>query len=85
MPKTGRTHQIRVHCLYELSALAGDQKYALLPELSYYKKLGLNRMFLHAFKLNFIHPKTLEPMQIEIPLDPELQRFVDGLTKLSEN
>lgn len=78
-PRTGRTHQIRVHCMDELAALAGDQKYANLNELAYYKNLGLKRMFLHAFKLEFNHPESNERKVVEIPLNRELQNLVDKL------
>lgn len=83
-PRTGRTHQIRVHALHALAPLAGDEKYQDLPATSFFKKLGLQRMFLHAYKLNFIHPVTGEREIVEIPLALELQKFLDSLTPISE-
>ncbi|WP_262407798.1 RluA family pseudouridine synthase [Psittacicella hinzii] len=81
-PLTGRTHQIRVHALHALAPLAGDEKYQDLIATSYIKKVGLKRMFLHAYKLNFISAKTGEREVIEISLDNELENFLSKLTKI---
>ena len=63
--ETGRTHQIRVHMSHKGNNIVGDKKYR-----KKFKKLkninteiekdllSLNRQFLHAEILGFIHPKT---------------------------
>ncbi|RIY34659.1 RluA family pseudouridine synthase [Psittacicella gerlachiana] len=81
-PLTGRTHQIRVHALHALAPLAGDEKYQDLIANSYFNKLGLHRMFLHAYKLNFVDPVSETRKEVEIPLDPELQKFLQSLTPI---
>ncbi|MBI2592999.1 MAG: RluA family pseudouridine synthase [Candidatus Colwellbacteria bacterium] len=71
MPKTGRTHQIRVHLASIGHPIAGDKIYG--------KKVnppGLNRLFLHAESLEF--PKAEgERIKISAELPQELQELVD--------
>ncbi len=77
--ETGRTHQIRVH-LAELGCpIAGDEKYGDFALNKALEKEGLKRMFLHAWRLSFKHPVTGQTIELEAPLPPELQRFVDAL------
>src|SRR5262249_35435787 len=78
--KTGRTHQIRVH----LSAIGhpgvGDDVYGERMNKVFAKKYGpLNRYFLHAERLRFIHPRTSVALEFRSPLPSELQNFVDSL------
>lgn len=67
---TGRTHQIRVHFAYVGHPVVGDPVYG---EKSVARQLGLGRQFLHAYKLNFTHPRTGEAMSFSdaLPLDLE--------------
>ncbi|UAY77944.1 23S rRNA pseudouridine(955/2504/2580) synthase RluC [Pasteurella canis] len=72
-PITGRTHQIRVHTQYAGHPIAFDEKYgdkAFDEEMS---KLGLKRLFLHAFSIRFEHPKTGEILRINAPLDEDMK------------
>lgn len=74
--RTGRTHQIRVHLAHLGYPIAGDEKYgdfALNREL---QKMGLKRMFLHAWKIRFSHPLSGDELQLEAPLPPALENFV---------
>lgn len=66
-PKTGRTHQIRVHARHAGHVIMGDDKYANHDELAHAKKLGVNRLMLHASSLRFNHPLSGEPVQIDAP------------------
>ena len=77
---TGRTHQIRVHLAHLGHPVLGDRVYGGYSERT--KALGLDRPFLHAWRLAFTHPTTNEPIQIEDPLPPDLQRPLEiaGLT-----
>ncbi len=59
MPKTGRTHQIRVHLASLGLAILGDELYG---------GKSWHRIMLHAFSLTFPHPVTNEMMTIEAPL-----------------
>lgn len=74
--RTGRTHQIRVHLAHLGYPIAGDEKYgdfALNREL---QKMGLKRMFLHAWKIRFSHPLSGDELQLEAPVPPALENFV---------
>jgi 23S rRNA pseudouridine955/2504/2580 synthase len=79
--KTGRTHQIRVHCQHLGHPIAGDDKYGDFVLNKALQKLtpGLKRMFLHAAKLSFAHPVSGDPLVLDAPLPPELDRFLKTL------
>lgn len=61
--ETGRTHQIRVHFSAFKHPLVGDTLYGCDPKLA--AKLGLERQWLHALKLGFIHPTKGEYVSFE--------------------
>ncbi len=61
--ETGRTHQIRVHLAAFKHPLAGDTLYGCDSKLA--QRLGLDRQFLHAMKLGFIHPTKGEYVTFE--------------------
>ena len=79
--KTGRTHQIRVHLASQGHPIAGDDKYGdfewnrqlLKPGA----RVGLKRMFLHAWRLQFSHPVTDERVALQADLPPELKAYID--------
>ncbi|MDB2428396.1 RluA family pseudouridine synthase [Candidatus Pelagibacter bacterium] len=89
--ETGRTHQIRVHMTHMGNSIVGDDKYK-----KKYKKLKnidmglesliskLNRQFLHAKTLGFIHPKTNEEMIFSSILPQELNNLLKMLRNTSE-
>lgn len=77
--KTGRTHQIRVHLASQGHPIAGDDKYGDFERNRELQKLGLKRMFLHAWQLKFQHPTHGRPLSVQAPLPAELQQFVDAL------
>ncbi len=64
--ETGRTHQIRVHLAAIDLPVAGDPVYGR-PE-----ELGLERQFLHAERLAFVHPFTDAPVELESGLPRDL-------------
>jgi 23S rRNA pseudouridine1911/1915/1917 synthase len=66
-PKTGRTHQIRVHFAAIGHPIVGDKVYGKRSPL-------IDRQFLHARGISFDHPRTGERMRIEAPLPPDLAR-----------
>lgn len=81
--KTGRTHQIRVHAASTGHPLVGDAKYGDY-EFNEAVKKGLlgtpfARMFLHAERLNFMHPVTKEPVSVIAPLEDSLKDLVSTL------
>jgi 23S rRNA pseudouridine955/2504/2580 synthase len=75
--KTGRTHQIRVHLASQGYPIVGDDKYGDFDHNRELKKMGLKRMFLHAWRLRFNHPNSEKSVLLEAPLPPELQEFID--------
>jgi 23S rRNA pseudouridine1911/1915/1917 synthase len=83
--KTGRTHQIRVHCAHINHPVVGDETYnagrdKTVANLEIRQGIAnLNRFFLHAEKLSFTHPKTDERLNFTAPLPPELTDFLELL------
>ena len=71
-PKTGRTHQIRVHAASLGHAIVGDDRYGSDEINKLFKNKGYKRMFLHAETLKFKHPVTDEIMTISAPLPLQL-------------
>jgi 23S rRNA pseudouridine955/2504/2580 synthase len=76
---TGRTHQIRVHTSANKFPIAGDDRYGNFEINKTLARQGLKRMFLHAARLQILHPATNEPIVLEAPLAPELDRFIKTL------
>lgn len=76
--ETGRTHQIRVHMKYINHPVVGDQLYGSGRSK---RDLGLDRQFLHAYKLEFTHPRTGKRMVFEDKLPPDLQEVLDKLKR----
>ena len=74
-PKTGRTHQIRVHLKSISCPIAGDPVYT--PK-GWQKPEGLDRLFLHAYKLEFPAPDG-KALTIETDLPEELQKVLKML------
>tara|TARA_S200000501_G_scaffold365474_1_gene398969 strand:- start:230 stop:1231 length:1002 start_codon:yes stop_codon:yes gene_type:complete len=89
--ETGRTHQIRVHMNFMGNSIVGDDKYK-----KRYKKIKnvekkieeliskLNRQFLHAKTLGFIHPKTKKKMLFSSILPKELNNIIKMLSNTEE-
>lgn len=69
-PRTGRTHQIRVHLSSIGHPVVGDRAYGGGGDAA--RRLGLTRPFLHAWRLAFDHPMTGERIELEEPLPDEL-------------
>jgi len=77
-PKTGRTHQIRVHLKYFNHPIFADFLYAGRKISRDDRKL-LPRVFLHAKKISLTHPKSGERVTFESPLPQELKNVIDTL------
>jgi len=83
--ETGRTHQIRVHMMHNLSPILGDPTYGLKKIISskgVTEKLrdltiGFPRQALHASSLGLIHPITNKPMKWEIELPHDMKNLLD--------
>ncbi len=78
-PLTGRTHQIRVHALHAGHPLVGDVKYQGEREAALAEKGGLDRLFLHAWRLRFTLGDPPRAYELEAPLDSELEQFLEML------
>ncbi len=91
--ETGRTHQIRVHFSNMNLPILGDETYSNLKRalnmIPYHmqkkaKQLlnkRLTRQALHAYCLEFIHPRTNAAIKVEIPLPEDMQYTLDWLRK----
>jgi 23S rRNA pseudouridine1911/1915/1917 synthase len=78
-PKTGRTHQIRVHFSYINHPVVGDTLYGTRESNAIAKKIGLDRQFLHAKILSFVHPITGEKIELFDELSPDLEKSLGFL------
>src|SRR3989338_1205417 len=74
-PKTGRTHQIIVHLKYFGHPIFSDNLYAGRKISRNDRKL-LNRVFLHAQEISFIHPKTKKRISFKTDLPAELKMII---------
>jgi 23S rRNA pseudouridine1911/1915/1917 synthase len=74
-PRTGRTHQIRVHLSSVGHPIIGDRSYGGGGDDA--RELGLERPFLHAWRIGFEHPVTGERIHLEDPLPADLVRALE--------
>lgn len=76
--ETGRTHQIRVHMAAIRHPCVGDLMYGADPVLA--AQLGLDRQWLHATRLGFLHPGKGEWVEFTSAYPPDLARALERLT-----
>jgi 23S rRNA pseudouridine1911/1915/1917 synthase len=74
-PETGRTHQIRVHLQAAGHPIVGDRAYGGGGEEA--RRLGLERPFLHAWSLAFVHPFTRRRIDLSEPPPEDLAAALD--------
>ncbi len=85
-PRTGRTHQIRVHLQYKGYPILGDDKYGIRENDEYYSQTyGLERMFLHAEKITFVDPIEGKEMTVIAPLTEELSNVLKNIKGKIDN
>jgi 23S rRNA pseudouridine1911/1915/1917 synthase len=70
-PKTGRTHQIRVHLKHLGTPILGDQVYGTAGVAK--------RQMLHAYRLNFTHPVTGIPLCLCAPIPDDMKHWMQQL------
>jgi len=74
---TGRTHQIRVHLAHIGHPVAGDPLYGGRGDRS-----GLDGQCLHARKIKFIHPRGGWEIELECPLPPDFEAFLEKIARM---
>ncbi len=72
-PRTGRTHQLRVHCAHLCGGIFGDRKYGEAGA-------GADTLLLHAWQVCLPHPQDSQVLNLEAPPPP---RFVAALDRLN--
>jgi 23S rRNA pseudouridine1911/1915/1917 synthase len=87
-PRTGRTHQIRVHLAHLGCPVLCDRLYGGRAQITRGEISGtddevviLNRQALHARRLRLEHPVTQQPLTLEAPLPPDLKELVAALER----
>lgn len=101
LPKTGRTHQIRVHLAHTGYPILCDRMYGGRKLITREELLGrqpialnddhqggtvvLSRQALHAHRLAFIHPETGKELEITAPIPSDMQAVIDCLETPSES
>jgi 23S rRNA pseudouridine1911/1915/1917 synthase len=79
-PKTGRTHQIRVHLAAMMMPVAGDFVYSGKIRSRHLAEL-VNRQMLHAHKLSFVHPLNGEQINIEAGVPDDMSTLINKIDK----
>jgi 23S rRNA pseudouridine1911/1915/1917 synthase len=95
-PKTGRTHQLRVHMQHLGHSIVADRLYGGGSSLSVSDLTGpqtvpsqdsadetplIDRQALHAYRLAFCHPQSGKPVEFEAPLPDDIQRTLAALER----
>lgn len=80
---TGRTHQIRVHFSALSSPVVGDTLYGAPRQERVASVLlpPLNRNFLHAARIAFVHPRTGRRVEVRAPMPPQLVEYLAALAR----
>lgn len=90
-PKTGRTHQIRVHMKALGHPLLIDETYGNNSAVYLSDLTGrprgeneapvMDRLTLHAHRIRFVHPRTEQWMELEAPIPDDMRRLAEALRK----
>ncbi|HOD07649.1 MAG TPA: RluA family pseudouridine synthase [Myxococcota bacterium] len=85
-PKTGRTHQIRVHLAESGHPVVGDRVYGRAwprrgskPEWEVEALEIMKRHALHAYRIEFTHPRTGAGISVTAPLPPDFSKTLQGV------
>jgi 23S rRNA pseudouridine1911/1915/1917 synthase len=94
LPRSGRTHQIRVHMLHIGCPITADKLYSGRDRLMLADLAGvgrqegdeilIERQALHAFRLDFEHPTTGQRVELEAPLPEDFERALEALRETPE-
>lgn len=77
-PRTGRTHQIRVHLKYIRYPIAADEFYAG-RKTARKDRIWCPRLFLHAGYLQFLQPTSTKSIEVRSELPEDLQKVIERL------
>jgi 23S rRNA pseudouridine1911/1915/1917 synthase len=84
--KTGRTHQIRVHCASMQHPVIGDVVYGYRNSIHLPDVLKtVTRQMLHAWRMAFTHPATGEKIDLESPIPEDMLQVLNGLRMMTED
>ncbi len=85
--KTGRTHQIRVHCASMQHPVVGDTVYGYRNSGAHLPAVlkTVARQMLHAWRIAFTHPATGEKMHVEAPIPEDMIQVLNGLRTKHED
>lgn len=78
-PHTGRFRQIRRHLKHSFHHLIGDTSHGDGRHNRTFRMMGVHRMLLHAWKLSFVHPVSMERMVFTADPDPEFRKAMQKL------
>ncbi|MEO8581841.1 MAG: RluA family pseudouridine synthase [Patescibacteria group bacterium] len=79
-PKTGRTHQIRVHLSHLHHPIVGDKTYSGIKR-RLIDQIWCPRIFLHAKSLKIVHPRTKAEIEFAAPLAVDLEKTLGMLSQ----
>jgi 23S rRNA pseudouridine955/2504/2580 synthase len=82
-PKTGKTHQIRVHLAHIGFPIINDDKYGKKINSDLAELRSVKRMLLHAKHLKFICPKTHKTIEVSAEYDAEFMKFFSAMEQVS--
>jgi 23S rRNA pseudouridine1911/1915/1917 synthase len=77
-PKTGRTHQLRVHMSVLGHPMVGDTMYG--GRIFQSGEFRFARQALHAYEITFTHPRTLKPTTLQAPIPPDMHELMQILS-----
>ncbi|MEO0128754.1 MAG: RluA family pseudouridine synthase [candidate division WOR-3 bacterium] len=77
MPKTGRTHQLRLQLAQIGHPIIGDKKYYNIKKT----KLFFHRQALHSYKINFVHPETKRWVSFTAPIPLDMKELIESLAR----
>ena len=84
-PTTGRMHQLRKHMAHILHPIIGDRPHGCNKQNKLFKEhFEMNTMLLHAQRVEFTHPVTLERITITAPFQDEFDRMMRELFKVEK-